>query len=246
MKQEQQTTAIAKIEALDLAIERGIEAQQMAGRMSKAIAVAGAMADIKAAFTPAIMDSIIALQDSPLGFMTDRNPATINKKTNKPHIPYPPEVVRDCAIEALLQGVQLVGNEFNIIGGRCYIALTGTGRKLSNIKGLSYTITPGVPHLSAGGAVMPVEVEWQYGGVKHTKTLQLCIRVNEGMGADAISGKATRKARAWLFAAITGQEVPEGEVGDDAKSVRGVVIDDKQSRFEPPKDAEQLLGEGVK
>jgi hypothetical protein len=155
-------------------------------------------------------------------------------------------VVRDCTIEALLQGVGAVGNEFNIIAARAYITKEGMGRKLSNIKGLSYTVTPGIPHTTGGGAVAPVEIEWQYGGERHTKTLQICVRVNAGMGADAICGKAVRKARAWLYSTITGQEVPEGEVGDDAKPVRGVVIDDKPSRFEPPKDAEQLLGEGAK
>jgi hypothetical protein len=238
MKQETtQTTAIAKIEALDLAIERGIEAQQMAGRMSKALAVAGAMADIRAAFTPEIMRTIMALQGTAIGFRSDKDSTG----------GYPENVVRDCGIEAMLQGVQFIGNQFNIIGGRSYITKEGMGEKLSKIAGLKQSTTPGIPELKTNGAIIPMDVEWEYKGVAGKRTLQICVRVNSGMGADAIIGKATRKARAWLYQHITGQEIPDGELdADGLKVVKGRVIDDKPSRFEPPKDAEQLLGEGVK
>jgi hypothetical protein len=34
------------------------------------------------------------------------------------------------------------------------------------------------------------------------------------MGTDAIIGKATRKARAWLWQHITGQEIPDGDASE--------------------------------
>lgn len=41
------------------------------------------------------------------------------------------------------------------------------------------------------------------------------------MGTDAVIGKATRKARAWLFSKLTGMEVGEGDVQDiDHKVVK--------------------------
>jgi hypothetical protein len=219
------STALIKVDDLDSAIERGIAAQQIAGKMGKAIAIAGAMQDIRSAFTPEIMKRLMALQGSAIGFRTDKDSTGGYKE----------DVLRDCAIEALMQGVHPVGNEFNIIAGRAYITKEGMGRKLSSIHGLSYSVTPGIPKTQDGGAVVPMEVEWVYpsGAAKQTKILQICVRVNAGMGADAIIGKATRKARAWLYATITGQEVPEGEV-DDAKPVKGVVVEDKPSRFDKP------------
>ena len=43
----------------------------------------------------------------------------------------------------------------------------------------------------------------------------MAIRVNKGMGADAIVGKLTRKARAWLYTTITGQDAGDGDAEDD-------------------------------
>lgn len=235
---KEQTTALVKVDSLDSAIERGIEASKIAGKMSRAIAIAGAMQDIRAAFTPQIMSSIMALQGSAIGFRTDKDSTG----------GYKDEIIKDAVIEALMQGVHPVGNEFNVISGRAYITKEGMGRKLGNIHGLSYSVTPGIPQTKDGGAVVPMQVEWTYGGEAHDKTLQVCVRVNAGMGADAIIGKATRKARAWLYQTVTGQEVPEGEV-DDARPVKGVVIEDKPSRFDKPAkpgcfNQAELLGGG--
>jgi hypothetical protein len=200
----------AVIEALDNAVERGIAAQTMAGRMSRALAVAGAMQDLRRAMdAPGVMDSIMSLQGTSLGFRTDKDSSG----------GYPTDVVRDCSIDAAMQGCYHVGNEFNIIAGRCYITKEGMGRKLSGIEGLGYSITPGIPKMAGQGAIQPMEVGWTYKGKSGQKTIDVCVRVNQGMGADAIVGKATRKARAWLYQHITGQEVPEGEVGDEPINV---------------------------
>lgn len=233
---KEHATAIVKAEALDLAVQRGIEAQAMAGKMTKALAVAQAMSDIRAAFSPEIMSPIMALQGTAIGFRTDKDDKG----------GYPESVVRDCAIEAMLQGVTLTGNQFNVIAGRSYITKEGMGQKLKDIAGLSYSVTPGIPTMSGGGAVQPMEIEWTYDGKADKRTLQVCVRVNAGMGADAIIGKATRKARAWLYQHITGIEIPEGELeADGCKPVKGTVLREKPSRFEPPAPATDLLGEKI-
>jgi hypothetical protein len=85
------------------------------------------------------------------------------------------------------------------------------GRKLRDIRGLSYTLTPNVPEMKAGGAVVPMHIEWTHGNVRSERTISVCVKVNTGMGADAIIGKATRKARAWLYQTVTGNEIPDGE-----------------------------------
>lgn len=182
---------------LDTAIERGILASQIAGKMSRALAVGAAMEEIRAALTPEVMRPVMALQGTAVGFKTDKQ--------------YPPEVVRDALIEATLAGVYPVGNEFNIIAGRAYITKEGMGRKLREIDGLTYSITPGIPTMKDGGSVVPMNVEWKYKGVSASRDLPVCVKLNSGMGADAVIGKATRKARAWLYQTITGSEVSDGE-----------------------------------
>jgi hypothetical protein len=60
------------------------------------------------------------------------------------------------------------------------------------------------------------------------------------MGADAIIGKASRKARAWLYATVTGMEVGDGDA-DDAVVIPADEV--KESPFEQQpvqqEDAEQ-------
>jgi len=227
MKNEVVAVKTEVVEALDSAVERGLAACQMAGRMSKALAVAGALQDLRAALSKEVMAAVMPLQGSALGFRTDKD------KDGG----YPEAVVKDCLIEASLSGVYPVGNEFNIIAGRAYITKEGMGRKLNSIPGLSWTVTPGIPENRNGGAIVPMAVEWSHGGKASAKELKVCVRVNSGMGADAIIGKATRKARAWLFQTVTGQEVPEGEAGDEP-----INVTPKASPFEVPEPAIQPEG----
>lgn len=161
---------------------------------------------LQQALTPELMAPIMALQNKALGFRCDKN--------------YPVDVVKDALIEATIRGLQPTGNEFNIIGGRCYITKEGFGRLLANIPGLRYMITPGIPKMSHQGAETPGNVTWTYNGEKHTEILVFPIKVIPGQGADAILGKYVRKARAWLYAQVTGMELGEGDVNDSMEPIR--------------------------
>lgn len=46
------------------------------------------------------------------------------------------------------------------------------------------------------------------------------VRVNAGMGADAILGKATRKASAWLYNELTHAGIADGDAEGDAPCAR--------------------------
>jgi hypothetical protein len=221
------------VRELDGAIERGIAAQSLAGRMERTLALAGAVQEIASRLTPEVMAPVMALQGRAVGFRTDKDMSG----------GYSMEVVRDCLIEAAMAGVFPCGNEFNIIGGRAYVTKEGMGRKLASIKGLSYHITPGIPRTSTGGAVVTMTVAWTYGGKSESKDLEICTRVNTGMGADAILGKATRKARAWLWQVITGQEVPEGET--EAAEIVSAPPRPRRSPFKRAEKAEAIEAEVV-
>lgn len=86
----------------------------------KPVWMAIAIEDMKEALTPEAMSIISHLADSSLGFKTDK----------KPGEKYDPETLKRIVIQAVLNGVNIVGNEFNIIKGEMFIAKNGWKRKL--------------------------------------------------------------------------------------------------------------------
>lgn len=86
----------------------------------KPIVMAMAIKDLREALTPEAMAAVKELAGTSLGFLTDK----------KPHEQYPIEVIRECVVEAMIRGVGVVGNQFNIIAGRFYMARNGWEAKL--------------------------------------------------------------------------------------------------------------------
>lgn len=170
----------------------------------KAYLVAEAVGQLTIMLSEEYMKPIMNLQGNRLGFRTD--------KDNQGG--YPMKTVKNCLIEAVLTGVQPVGNHFNIIAGNTYITKEGFGYLLDNIDGLKYSIVPEIPRIKGESAAIVMHIKWSVNGEAQEQKLDLPIKVNKFMGPDAVIGKATRKARAWLHATITGYEIGEGEVAD--------------------------------
>jgi hypothetical protein len=173
----------------------------------KAYAIAEATAKLKTALTPDYMKPIMQLQGHRLGFKTDLD------HENKF---YPESVVKNCLIEAVLTGVECFGNQFNIIAGNCYITKEGFGHLLAKFPGLQYEIIPQLPRIKEdkSSAAIVMKITWTLAGKTETRDIDFPIRMNARMGVDAVIGKATRKARAWLFNNITGMEIGDGDVTD--------------------------------
>jgi hypothetical protein len=191
--------------------------------MQRTFLVAAGMKKLRDAITPEMMSDIMTLQGTDLGFKTDRD----NAKDGKG--PYGIEVVKDCVVGALLRGFYPVGNEFNIIAGRFYGAKAGFERKVRTFPGLTdLEIYKGVPETRGETSYVQVLAAWKINGhedkLELTKQrlrdgqeidLRIAVRVNAGMGIDAILGKADRKLFAQIYQRISGQVIPEGEVGDE-------------------------------
>jgi hypothetical protein len=202
------------ISALDRLAQQGALAQSMNEQFKKAFIIAECVQQLRDLLTPAVMKSLMKLQNTTLGFQTD-NPQG-----------YKEEIVRDCIIEGIMNGVMPVGNQLNILCSRCYITKNGMKHKLKKIPGLYRNITPGLPKASSdgSGAVVVMSVDWTYQGKHQKKDLALAIRVNRGMGTDAIIGKATRKASAWLYEEVTGNSVDDGDASDTAPFIEAHVV----------------------
>lgn len=190
--------------------------------LTQAVALATGISQLRTILTPEIVKQVfLPLQGSPLGFVTDKD------KDGG----YGAEVVRDVMIEAMIAGFRPIGNEINIIAGRMYGAKAGFMRKVQEFPGLSdLRIVPGVPHFVGDkGALVPMHATWRLNGaqmelVRDAKKLpdgnvsdtRIAVRVNAGMGADAVIGKAQRKLLKAIYDTISGATltVEDGDVLD--------------------------------
>lgn len=189
----------------------------------KAYLMAEGIKKLKELLTPSYMAPIMELQSSKLGFRTDKD---LVKDPNGVYIKgpgYPMEVVKDCLIEAVLNGLQPTGNQFNIIAGNCYPTKEGTGYILNNYAGLKYSIVIGLPRISADKTSAAVEatIKWILNGESNEQIVPIPIKMDAYTSVDSVIGKGTRKARAWLISRITGSEVTDGEVEDVTHTVVG-------------------------
>lgn len=212
------------------------------GHFGRAFRMAAAIRALHHAISDDMMKDIMHLQGTGLGFLTDKDTV----KEGKPG--YPVEDVKLVAIEAALMGAYWVGNEFNIISGRPYLTKNFFTRKLREFPGLTdLKLSPGVPVLIGDkGALVPYVATWKLNGEgmrierlltklddKRELDERICVKVNSGMGADAILGKAERKIKAAIYARLTGSDLTDGEVDDvngTKKPARN--LDDLTSRLE--------------
>lgn len=224
------------IKQLDGYRELGIQAYQKSG-FERASLIANATAGLEKALTSEFMKPFMDLQGKNYGFKSDKI--------------YDETTVKHCLIEAVMMGVEPVGNHFNIIAKNSYITKEGFGFLLKEIQGLSYRIIPGVPRISGQSALIEMRVSWTIRDIKQEEKLNLPIKVNSFMGPDAVIGKATRKARKWLFETITGSEVPDGDITEAEvlnitdTGVRVVAQDDDEEDEAPdtPESVERPSGD---
>jgi len=181
------------------------------GELQRAFKLARGVQRLRELITPEMLKDMMALQNTPLGFLTDKQDTG-----------YPVAAVRDVTIEALVRGFRMTNNEVNIIAGRFYGAKNGFMRKVASFPGLTdFRPLLGVPRIvNEKGALVEISATWKLNGRpdEYVKR-EIPIRVNAGMGADAILGKATRKLLAAIYAQVSGTEVPEGEP-DEETAVR--------------------------
>jgi hypothetical protein len=154
------------------------------------------------------MKPIMALQNSKLGFLTD-------KKDSQ----YPEKVVKECLIDAVLTGFQPYGNQFNIIKGNMYGTKEGFGYVLNKVPGLRWTIIPSLPRIdkTKWSAAVVMKIQWSFNlGPVTTEEIDFGIMIDEYTAKpDTVIGKATRKARAWLFEKVTGIEVGDADLATE-------------------------------
>jgi hypothetical protein len=176
----------------------------------KAMTLAKATQRLRQLLTPALMEDVLALMNSPLGFKTDHGPGV--KKNPQP---YAVEIVRDMVITAMLDGAKLVGNEFNIIGSNYYRTLEQFERRIREYPGLTdLRLEIAVPEINQqrGSAVVDIRATWKLAGKAGslacsktaTNDTRIPLKIDDYTGVDAILGKARRKFLARLLDHLDG------------------------------------------
>lgn len=189
-----------------------LAALSMVGRIEQAVKLAAGVKALRGLLVGPMMEDIMALQNTPLGFRTD-----------KPNGGYDEATVREAVIEGLIRGLYPVANQFNIIAGRFYCTKEGYTSSLRDYPELrNLRLELGVPMMRDGGAIVKCGGTWSILGVEDSITCEIPIRVNSGMGADAILGKAERKLRARIWNRLTGSimETPDGDASEGSMSVQ--------------------------
>jgi len=191
-----------------------IDVVQHLAPMQQTVQMAAGIALLRASLTDEVVKELfMPLQGSRLGFRTDRD------KEERPG--YSIAVVKDVAIEALIRGAYMTGNEVNIIAGGAYFTKEYFARKVLEWPHLTdLRPKPGVPQFNSDNtsAVVPFEVTWKLGGIpdKVECTLQkgpdgqtmidarIPVKINKGQGPDAAIGKARRKVLAMVYERLQG------------------------------------------
>jgi hypothetical protein len=193
----------------------------------KAFKMAHAIQTLRSLLTKEVMEPIMSLQGSQLGFKTDKD------KDGG----YPLAKVTDCMITATLMGVMPTGNQFNIIAGNTYITKEGYEYLLSKVEGLRFKVTHDLPRVQTDKAAIVMHIEWSlYGGPTEKISQDFPIKSNSFVGADGVIGKGKRKAYNWLYAQVTGVNLPEGDVNENVGKT--TIIHNEKDRFKAMLDAE--------
>lgn len=178
--------------------------------LEAAIRRADAIEAIRGALTDDVMRRFYPLMNTALGFRCDR-PSAKNREA------YSVESVRGVFVEALLIGLPLTDNRFNIIADRLYVTREGFTFLLANQPGLTdLRIEYGVPVTKNGGAVVPCEASWLLNGVHDNIVASIPVRTDQYSSIDQTLGKADRKIKARIYNRINGSVfTPDGEVEDE-------------------------------
>lgn len=234
------STEVTKVEALK---ERAEQIQSVgdkwrgslatvASQAARSVEMALAIAELTQLITPDMVSAIMPLMNSPLGFRTDKDPATAKPGTTV--TPYSAEVVKRCWIHAELMGARMVGNEVNIIAGNVYRTKEHYTRLVLEVPGLTdLEVCPGLPKPNGGFGEIHVICTYRLDGQPYKYSCTAWIRLNEGWSISNVHGKATKYALQRLYAKLTrGTVIPDQDgIGTDR-------VMDAEFRQVEPREAE--------
>jgi len=201
------------IDKLDLILTNSQVAIRDASPFKRAFVLAAAIKQIEDAITKPMMDDIMNLMNSPIGFKTDRRPGQ-KDRNGKEIKPYHETTVKRCVIVALMSGAELSGNQFNIIAGNAYFTkefFEKAVREFPGISHISIDIGAAAQH-GAKSAALPAVAKWIIGGeefeMRFEKTevsdMRIVVNSHSASGPDQLRGLAESKVYRRVYNRISG------------------------------------------
>lgn len=230
------TERLQEIVALDETIQESRrqirEAEAKGSSMLKGLLLASSMQLIRNQMTLSMMADLMPLVGSPLGIMVV-----------PPEKKYEVETIRDVVIEGLLKGYRPVGGEMCVFsGGNFYPCAPGNLRLVQEWPGLTdLRVEIGVPKGHDGGALVPMIATWKLDGTpdgfncteRDGQDWRIPVKVNAGMGVDAIIGKAKAKLWSRILSRLSGSVVVSAEEASDAGVVNGTFSEAEEQPEQP-------------
>lgn len=206
------------------------------GDILASVRAASAMQAVREAFTPEVLKEVLPLMNTPLGFLTDRDPKNAGRRQVAP---YSNDVVKDALIEAGLRGLQYVGNQINIIGSRLYITKNGWEFLIKkNVEGLASfqhnLEPPSVKRDQAGnivGAYVKCSANWVHKGKPGLIETTIAVKADSYTGVDGMVGKAESKLFKRIYQALTGILLTDGS---DAEIIESEPSNERPGEHEQP------------
>ena len=238
MPKQEMITTEQKLAMIDQVVEQSnLAVLEQMPSFTRGLALGRAMKQLRELVDDSVMADVMQLAGSPLGFRTDKD-----EKNG-----YPKEVIKDAVIHCLLRGGSVVGNEFNIIAGKCYLTKEYYERKCRELVH-DLRVIEHVPSMSSGGALVGMEATWVFEGrrdsIRCVKTdegdSRIAVRVNAGMGVDAILGKAYRKLYARIYRRVTGSSWLEADAAEEPEEQPATITHEEKA--EPVQEATVLDG----
>ena len=194
--------------------------------IKSAFQVAEATTRVRELITPEMMQSVMSMQGTILGFKTDKD----RKQDGSKGPGYPMDVVKECFLAMAFYGLQPVNNQWNIIAGNPYIAKNGMRKMMDDMPGLSeFAPVYGVPKVGNGSVTTECKATWVYNGEKqgigYDDPCIIPVNPNNGTAVDAVLGKVERKFRKRVIEQISGcTSIPDGEA-EVVREVRATVTE---------------------
>lgn len=186
---------------------------------------------------PQIKALVEAMQDTTLGFLTDRpkGKKRWDKRQNKyVESSYNYEEISEALIPMMLEGYRFTGNEINIIAGKGMPVKNGKYRKITELtEGFYHSV--GTPKKEEGIAKMRCQAKWIVDGKEQTigygdDICIIAVEYDEWAGLDKLVGLAESKLYSRVLTRITGKFIAEGDIvvlppDQDDKSKMGKTAD---------------------
>ena len=192
--------------------------------------------EIRNQFTGKALELIKNLMNTGLGFKTDRNPKDPMCKNKEP---YSDDIIRDCATQAVMHGLYIHGNEFNILGGNFYATKEGLERIVNqnpNLERSVKEIGKGFKQNPENGIWgLSFEYEFKLKDRQEVKdSVVVYVRGKQGnyeIPFDAIMGKARRKLLKTIYNKMTnGFWLEDADDIDEIDSVKVLVDNGAKSK----------------